>query len=146
MKYYILTAIFAATFTGSALSANRHFEDAALHAIHFVDPQEGWAVGDEGAIWHTINAGQTWERQPSGVVASLRSVWFLTPYMGWIVGREELPGEPGCVSARSVGILLFTKDGGLTWRQTALNSFPGLNCVRFVDHKTGFIAGDATEQ
>src|SRR5262249_23096731 len=60
-------------------AAERHFEDATLHGVYFIDKQEGWAVGDEGAIWHTINAGQTWERQPSGVVASLRSVWFLNP-------------------------------------------------------------------
>jgi photosystem II stability/assembly factor-like uncharacterized protein len=143
----LITLLAAAILAGSGLAAERHFEDAALHAVQFVDPQEGWAIGDEGAIWHTINAGQTWERQPSGVVASLRSVWFLNPYMGWIVGREELPlGEPGRVSAGSLGVLLFTKDGGLTWRQTAVNSLPGLNCVRFVDHKTGFVAGDATEQ
>src|SRR5262249_37084372 len=68
------------------------------------------------------------------------------PYMGWIAGREELPScEPGRGNARSLGVLLFTKDGGLTWRQTAINSLPGLNCVRFVDNKTGFLAGDATE-
>jgi photosystem II stability/assembly factor-like uncharacterized protein len=130
-------------------AAERHFEDAALHAVYFIDKQEGWAVGDEGAIWHTINAGQTWERQPSGVIASLRSVWFLNPYMGWVVGRDELPlgaGETGSTNPRSVGLLLFTKDGGLTWRQMAVNSLPGLNCVRFVDHKTGFLAGDGTEQ
>src|SRR5438132_8192254 len=130
MKLWLFTAIFTVTLACSAQGTERHFEDAALHAVQFVDPQEGWAVGDEGAIWHNINGGQTWERQPSGVVASLRSVWFLNPYMGWIVGREELPlGEPRRVSAGSLGVLLFTKDGGLTWRQTAINSLPGLNCV-----------------
>ena len=98
----------------------RHFEDAALRAVQFVDKDEGWTVGDEGVIWHTINGGKTWERQASGVVASLRSIHFLNPYTGWVTGREELPN-----GSASVGILLFTQDGGLTWRRTTLNSFPG---------------------
>jgi len=143
-----MAMIFAAAFLPApALAAERYFQDAALHAVQFVDRQEGWAVGDEGVIWHTINGGQNWERQPSGVAASLRSVCFLNPYTGWIVGREELPiTEPGGVSPRSLGVLLFTKDGGLTWRQTALNTLPGLNSVRFLDVKTGFVVGDGNEQ
>ena len=57
----IVTAIFV-LFTSQAPSraADLRFpEDAALRAVHFVDGREGWAVGDEGTIWHTIDAGQT---------------------------------------------------------------------------------------
>src|SRR4051812_23312820 len=85
-----------------------YFEDAALHAVQFVDPHEGWAVGDEGVVWHTIDGGRQWERQPTGVRASLRSVHFLNPYTGWVAGREELTNGAG-----SAGVLLFTQDGGL---------------------------------
>src|SRR3954451_20347584 len=89
----------------------RHYDDAALRAVQFVDQNEGWAVGDEGVVWHTIDGGRNWERQPTGVRASLRSVHFLTPYVGWVAGREELPNGGG-----SVGFLLYTNDGGLKWR------------------------------
>src|SRR5262245_52598677 len=90
----------------------RFFDDAVLHAIHFVDAKEGWAVGDEGVVWHSIDAGKTWERQATGTRASLRSVQFLSPFFGWIAGREELPHGQG-----SVGVLLFTRDGGATWQR-----------------------------
>src|SRR2546421_3864181 len=86
----------------------RNFDDAALHAVQFVDRDEGWAVGDEGVVWHTIDGGRNWERQPTGVRASLRWVQFLNPFTGWVAGREELPHNGG-----SVGVLLFTQDGGL---------------------------------
>jgi photosystem II stability/assembly factor-like uncharacterized protein len=118
-----------------------HFEDAALHAVQFIDREEGWAVGDEGVVWHTIDGGQSWERQPTGVRAALRAVQFLNPYTGWVVGREELPNGAG-----AVGVVLVTRDGGLKWRQVGRNMMPGLNAVHFVDHKTGFIAGDGTDQ
>ena len=51
----------------------RHFDDAALHAVQFVDANEGWAVGDDGAVWHSIDGGGNWERQPTGVRGSLRA-------------------------------------------------------------------------
>src|SRR5262245_2896495 len=102
----------------------RNFDDAALHAIQFVDENEGWAVGDDGVVWHTIDGGANWERQPTGVRASLRSLHFLNPYTGWIVGREELPHGQG-----SVGVFLFTRDGGLKWQRVGTNSVPGLNRV-----------------
>lgn len=119
----------------------RHFEDAALHAVQFVDRDEGWAVGDEGVVWHSIDGGKTWERQPTGVRSSLRSLCFLNPYVGWVVGREELPNGAG-----STGVLLFTQDGGLKWQQFKRNTMPGLNVVRFLDAKTGFVVGDGSDQ
>jgi len=124
-----------------------HFDDAPLHAVHFVresdgSVREGWAVGDEGVVWHTREGGDAWERQPTAVRASLRSVQFLTPYIGWIAGREELPNGGG-----SVGVLLYTRDGGVKWQHVTLNALPGLNQVRFLDDgKTGFIVGDCTDQ
>jgi photosystem II stability/assembly factor-like uncharacterized protein len=117
------------------------WDDAALHAVQFVDRSEGWAVGDDGVIWHTVDGGTSWERQPSGVRATLQSLHFLNPYVGWVAGREELPHGGG-----SAGVLLFTRDGGLRWQRVTLNALPGLNRVRFVDNKTGFVAGDGTEQ
>ena len=90
---YLALALCAALAPRVAIAADfRRFEDAALHSVQFWDKNEGWAVGDEGTVWHSIDGGQTWERQPTGVSCSLRSLQFLNPYLGWAVGREELPG------------------------------------------------------
>ncbi len=125
----------------SANEAPRHVEDATLRSVFFFDHKEGWVVGDEGVILHTLNGGKTWHRQPTGLRSSLRSVHFLTPDVGWVVGREELPYGMG-----SVGVVLFTSDGGLEWKRQLVNSLPGLNQVRFVDAQTGFLLGDGSEQ
>jgi photosystem II stability/assembly factor-like uncharacterized protein len=114
--------------------------DASLRAVQFLDKDVGWAVGDEGVILSTIDAGRTWERKPTGLRASLRAVCFLNPFVGWVVGREELP------EGRSVGILLYTRDSGETWKQLLPGALPGLNQVRFVDANTGFVLGDGCEQ
>src|SRR5262245_29383183 len=117
-----------------------HYDDAPLRAVHFVDANEGWAVGDEGVIWHSIDGGKNWERLPSGQRSSLQSLHFLSPYVGWVAGREELPG------GGSSGVVLYTKDGGLSWRRLLNNSLPGLHLVRFVDEKTGYLAGEGSDQ
>src|SRR5262245_61041127 len=85
-----------------------HPDDAPLYGVTFADASEGWAVGSEGVILHTIDGGATWDRQSSGTRATLRAVGFLTPYTGWAVGREDTPGG-------SVGVVLMTRDGGLKW-------------------------------
>lgn len=116
-----------------------NLDDAPLRAVRFVDKNEGWAVGDHGCVWHTIDGGKTWERQPTGTTASLRGVQFLTPYIGFAVGRTELPHGAG-----SAGILLSTADGGGTWKEMTSGLLPGLNAVQFFDEKTGIVAGDSS--
>src|SRR3954447_14158570 len=114
---FVLSPLLLLGNTCSADAADlRYFDDAALNAVQFVDDQEGWAVGEDGVIWHTIDAGKNWERQPSGVRASLRSLHFLNPFTGWVVGREELAG------GGSAGVVLYTADGGLKWRRLLVNS------------------------
>ncbi|HEY3788641.1 MAG TPA: YCF48-related protein, partial [Urbifossiella sp.] len=117
------------------------FEDAAIHAVQFVD-KEGWAVGDDGAIWHSLDGGKFWERQKSGTRASLRGLHFQTPYngIGWAVGRLESAG-----SGPSIGVMLKTTDGGLKWEEIGTNVLPGLHCVRFINEKNGFVCGDGSE-
>jgi photosystem II stability/assembly factor-like uncharacterized protein len=124
-----------------AAAAPRYFEDATLRAVQLVDDREGWAVGDQGVIWHTIDGGQTWTRQSTGVRASLRSVCFpgSNPYEGWVVGRDELPG------AGSSGVVLHTRDGGLHWKPALMHALPGLNRVCFADAQNGYLLGDGTD-
>src|SRR5437868_2002126 len=125
MRPFLPALALAAALSAPVSAANPcHFDDAPLRAVQFVDANEGWAVGDEGVIWHTIDGGKNWERQPSGVRASLRAVHFLTPFMGWVAGRQELPYAGG-----SAGVLLVTRDGGCKWQPVSISTLPGLNCV-----------------
>ncbi|MCS6851329.1 MAG: YCF48-related protein [Gemmataceae bacterium] len=142
MRGISLTALLAVVLP-LPLQANdlRHFEDAPLRAVQFVDRHEGWAAGDDGVVWHTIDGGKTWERQPTGTRASLRGLHFQTPFTGWAVGREELPHGGG-----SVGVILVTRDGGLKWRRVSLNSLPGLYRVQFFDEQNGIVVGEGNDQ
>lgn len=135
-----LIALIVVTIPAFAVAQDpRHFGDAPLRCIQFVDANEGWAAGDDGVMWHTINGGKTWERQPTGTRASLHAIHFLNPYSGWAVGRVELPG------GGSAGVVLGTSDGGLKWTALSTNNVPGLNVVKFFGERLGVAAGDGSD-
>ncbi len=140
MRILLLAGL--AGFLASAASASLPpaFDDSPLHAVHFADAKEGWAVGDQGVVWHTPDGGKNWERQITGTRASLRSVHFLTPYCGWIVGRTTLPNGAG-----TSGTVLFTDDCGATWKELSSGVLPGLNTVKFFSETSGIACGDGSD-
>ncbi|MER3441538.1 MAG: hypothetical protein C4296_09220 [Gemmataceae bacterium] len=123
----------------TAPSIGHPADDAALYAVQFVDAREGWAVGDQGTIWHTIDGGQTWERQTSGISAQLRAVHFVDAFHGYAVGLECGP-----TGRDSVGVVLRTEDGGVRWTRATDQVVPALFAVRFVDRQRGLAAGSTS--
>lgn len=73
----------------------------ALWAVTLVNSDTGWAVGENGAIWHTTDDGVTWSEQTSDVSETLTDVVFTDALTGLIVG--------------SGGVILSTSNGGETW-------------------------------
>ncbi len=114
-------------------------EDADLQAATFVDARHGWAVGDRGAIWHTRDGGQRWERQVSPTTASLHGVSFIDERRGWIVGGAAIP-----YTDRGYGVVLRTDDGGTTWIWERRVELPFLRGVHFHNPQAGFAVGDGS--
>ena len=97
----------------------------SMHAVHFNNTNEGWAVGDWGLIVHTTDGGQSWERQESGVGNWLGDVQFVDANTGWAVG--------------SAGTILHTADGGLAWNIQSSPLAVDLYVLSFVDNQRGWI-------
>ena len=116
-------------------------EDAALLAVHLIDEHEGWAVGEQGMIWHTMDGGALWERQISGTRATLTSVHMQDFRVGWVGGRQSLPYNPG-----SMGVILRTEDGGGRWRSPGSRQLSGVRHVFFPDEISGWALAESTDQ
>ena len=101
-----------------------------LYDVKAVDGHEAWAVGNFGAIYHTADAGKTWQPRDSGTKAPLFGVDFAGRNDGWVVGKSAL--------------ILHTKDAGATWtRQTSpIGSQKPLFKVRALDARTAWAVGD----
>ena len=83
-------------------------EDAQLTAVTFLNADRGWAVGDRGVIWHTVDGGRSWKQQDSGVTCRLETVQFLDSDNGWAAGGWTQP-----YTHETHGVVLRTRDGGI---------------------------------
>ncbi|MBE0570942.1 MAG: T9SS type A sorting domain-containing protein, partial [Ignavibacteriaceae bacterium] len=98
-----------------------------LNAVHFVDANNGCAVGDSGTIIHTTNAGVSWETQTSGTTNGLSDIQFIDANTGWAVG--------------SSGIILKTTNGGAEWVLQAIGDSLILNAICFINDSIGWVVG-----
>ena len=103
-----------------------------LNSVHFVDDNNGWAVGlnyapQRGVILHTVNGGTAWTEQTSNVNTELRSVHFVDDNNGWAVGDN--------------GVILHTVDGGTAWTGQTSSVTNNLRSVHFVDANNGWVVG-----
>ena len=95
--------------------------------VHFVSNDEGWIVGTEGLIMHTVDGGDNWETQHSNPDESLWSIFFIDEEKGWTCGWSSI---------------YQTDDGGETWSlQNTPYIMGDLTDVFFINPDTGWIVG-----
>ena len=92
-------------------------------AVAAVSGEQAWAVGRDGRISHTSDAGRHWRRQMSGVGVTLRAACFVDESHGWAVGDK--------------GTILRTTDGGRHWRQVSSGVSRSVSQVVFSDASHG---------
>ena len=80
--------------------------------ITFVDENNGWYVNGYGKIFHTTDAGLTWEKQLEQKGSFFRCVAFVDKNIGFAgtVGTDYFPNVTDTIP------LYGTKDGGKTWK------------------------------
>lgn len=80
--------------------------------IVFVDENTGWYVNGYGKIFHTKDAGKTWEIQLEQKGSFFRTIAFIDENVGFVgtVGTDYFPNVSDTIP------LYGTKDGGKTWK------------------------------
>jgi predicted CXXCH cytochrome family protein len=99
------------TANGSTWTTQTSGVTAVLNGVDFVDRQIGYAVGASGTFLKTTDGGSTWNSLtvkymnnlsvPTTLTSTMQSVSFRDSSTGWIAG--------------ATGLVLFTRDGGVTW-------------------------------
>ncbi|HLK13113.1 MAG TPA: YCF48-related protein [Candidatus Binatia bacterium] len=121
---YLLLGLLAPAIARAALVRDN------LYGVKALSASEAWAVGTFGSIYHTTNAGQTWETRESGTRNPLFSVDFADPQHGWAVGKSA--------------IILRTVDGGASWKpqRSPIPPEKHLFKVQALDVRTAWAVGD----
>ena len=113
--------------------------DARLYDVCFVNAQTGFAVGDHGTIWKTVDGGRNWTLTDTPVDCSLHSVSFGDPMRGVAVGGFRIP-----YLNKTEGVILQTNDGGESWVRVPTPFVPLLRRVKMENRSNGWAAGDSS--
>jgi photosystem II stability/assembly factor-like uncharacterized protein len=100
------------------------------YGVRALSPTEAWAVGNFGAIHHTVDGGRTWKAADSKTRQPLFGIDFGDPQHAWAVGKSAL--------------VLRTTDGGASWtpQKTPLAGDKHLFKVHAIDKDTAWAVGD----
>ncbi|MFN2502483.1 MAG: WD40/YVTN/BNR-like repeat-containing protein, partial [Pyrinomonadaceae bacterium] len=101
---------------------------ALLNAVHLTESGVGAAVGEQGAILVTSDAGVTWTAVESGTDRSLKGVAFADAMNGVAVGAG--------------GTVLRTADGGRSWTAIGTGLGSELRGVAFGGPEAAIIVGE----
>lgn len=98
-----------------------------LRDIDFPDSLNGWAIGYDGLILHSSDAGESWQKQSSPTSESLYAVDFVDNKNGWICSTSSI---------------LKTTDGGKSWNRHIEDVGEWrFYDIRFLNDKIGFVVG-----
>ena len=117
---------------------------AWLHAIYFLDRDNGWAVGGNGALLSTHDGGATWRTLTRPTEDALRDLYFSDTQNGWLVCDRSLYKLKTNDEPRTY--LLHTTNGGAAWQRvevTSADPAERLARVVFADNKAGWAFGEA---
>ena len=113
-----------------------------LKGIHFSDINQGIAVGDNGTILRTIDAGAHWQKITPPVVRNFNAVKFINSSVGYIVGGINYTDPFTLKVTDTFSTILRTNDGGASWNIIKDDSAGLLTDVTFSSNNIGYIAGD----
>jgi photosystem II stability/assembly factor-like uncharacterized protein len=99
-----------------------------LNAVDFPTSDIGYATGNSGALYRTIDSGHTWTRliTPSG--ANFYGLYFYDEFTGWVLGAN--------------GTALYTENAGTTWEVVNLGVTADLRALSYGDDSTAWIVGN----
>lgn len=96
--------------------------------LHFINEQEGFAVGYKGSILRTTDGGISWRQQQTGTSENLLAIDFTHPQIGNVIG--------------TMGTLLTTQDKGNNWKALDTGNNYLFAGISFLDSNKGFLLVD----
>jgi len=109
--------------------------DSVINTVHFVDDQNGWAVGYiynnyndySGLIYKTNNGGNNWNIHLADTSGWFGDIFFINESVGWI--------------SKSNGKILHTSNGGESWVEQNSGISEELGEIIFTNIDHGWVIG-----
>jgi len=86
----VFYGIIKITNDGGKTWATNYLPGSWLNDIVFIDDSTGWAVGEYGYIWHTVDQGMNWTQVESSTKSDLYRIFFFdNGTAGYILGADS---------------------------------------------------------
>jgi photosystem II stability/assembly factor-like uncharacterized protein len=119
--------------TNSGVNWTQVLAEVNMNSVSFFDDNNGYAAGDSGKIYRTLNNGLTWEQQGSGLTTyNLYSAFFSSSVRFHAVG--------------SGGVILRTINGGSSWSSQYLGGGQDFYSVIMNFDGTGYVIGSQNNE
>lgn len=99
-----------------------------FRSIAVLSPEEAWIAGELGRVFHTVDAGNSWEEKSPENANTIFSIDALSSDYVWTVG---LNGE-----------IFYTSDGGENWVASDIQNKRNLYSVKILSDLKAIVAGD----
>lgn len=120
---FLLVIIFVVNLNAQWEVVEQSATSDTLNSV-FMFSSTAWAVGEEGTIIKSTDAGSTWTSLNSGTSEDLEDVYFHNENEGVVVGK---------------GGIFQTQDGGQTWTQVEVENSGFSKAVSFVNENRGVV-------
>jgi photosystem II stability/assembly factor-like uncharacterized protein len=90
-----------------------------------LDANQGWAVGNNGTVLHTVNSGSIWFKQPIATADHIKEIGFSEPLNGWLAVASDS--------------IFRTVNGGKTWISENTKATTGPPAMTFADRNHGWV-------
>ena len=93
-----------------------------LNDIHFINDQQGWAVGENGTIIASIDGGQSWFLEESGVTEHLNAIAsddqavIIIGHNGTLLRRDLTVSIPSGTTGSNTSISVLDREGNILVR------------------------------
>lgn len=101
-----------------------HLTSRTLIASSFISDNEGWLADNNGTLWHTSNAAQSWDS--IAVSKNFLQLQFISPLNGFGLTAETV---------------YKTTSGGQAWSEIYLPEQAKAKAIWFLDDHTGYLGG-----
>jgi photosystem II stability/assembly factor-like uncharacterized protein len=127
--------VILATSDGGATWTAQDRGELNLVSVDFISAEAGWAVG-LNSVLTTSDGGRHWTALPEPC-AIIRSVHFLSPRVGFAIAGGVNPVSGLGLAPSSGGAVVYTSNGGRSWRPVAAPADPQTVC--FSDSESGWL-------
>jgi photosystem II stability/assembly factor-like uncharacterized protein len=112
---------------GKWIKVNPALTPQTLQCSFFINPAVGWAGGQNGAMVHTTDSGNTWEAQSMPRNSYITSIYFHDANEGWAVGQYGA---------------FYTTNGGKEWQVRNIQNDSMINGYKifFLNRNLGWLA------